>query len=214
MRSVKVWDAPTRIVHWALAAAFLFSWGGAEYEKYGPHKVSGYIVLGLLVFRLIWGFVGSDTARFSHFLRGPGTAWAYARGRTSAAYGHNPLGGWSVVAMLLALVVQVGLGLFAIDVDGLESGPLADYVDFDTARAAAKLHHKSFNVLLALVALHVAAVLFYALWKRRNLVMPMISGRMASDDAEPARFVGLGRAVIVAAIAAATAWFVARGLKF
>lgn len=217
MRAVRVWDAPTRIVHWALAAAFLFSWGAAEYHNYGPHRASGYVVLALLAFRLMWGVVGSDTARFAGFVRGPRAVFGYVRmlprRAVDAAYGHNPLGGWSVVAMLLALIVQVGLGLFAVDIDGLESGPLADYVSFDAGRWAAKLHHRSFNVLLALVALHVAAVLFYALWKRRNLVMPMITGRMVSDAAEPGRFVGPGRAAAVALVAVLIAWFVARGLN-
>ena len=217
MRTVRVWDAPTRIVHWALVLAFLFSWGAAEYHNYGPHRISGYVVLGLLIFRLIWSVAGSDTARFRHFVRGPSAVWTYARGlpdrAVAAAYGHNPLGGWSVVAMLLALIVQVGLGLFAVDIDGLESGPLADYVDFDTGRRAATLHHLSFKLLLALVALHVAAVLFYALWKRRDLVMPMLTGRMASTDGEPGGFASGRRALVVAIVAAAVAWFVANGLR-
>lgn len=218
MRAIRVWDLPTRIVHWALAAAFLFSWCAAKWHNFSAHRISGLVVLGLVTFRLIWGVVGSDTARFTHFVRGPRAAWTYARTlparAAEAAYGHNPLGGWSVVAMLLALIAQVGLGLFAVDTDGLESGPLSDYVGFDTGRRAAHLHHLSFNILLALVALHVAAVAFYALWKRRNLVLPMITGRMSGAEAQPGGFAGLARASIVAAVAAATTWLVSRGLKF
>lgn len=217
MRQVRVWDVPTRIVHWGLAIAFPFSWAAAEWDNWPAHRASGYVILGLLIFRVIWGFAGSDTSRFGTFLRGPGAVFTYARSlpsrAASAAYGHNPLGGWSVALMLLALIVQVGLGVVAVDTDGLESGPLADYVSFETGRWASKLHHQLFNVLLALVALHVAAVAFYALWKRRNLVTAMITGRMTSDEAQPGGFAPASRAVAVAVVAGAIAWFVSTGLK-
>ena len=216
-RTIRVWDLPTRIVHWGLVLGVAFSWAATRWHNYAAHRASGYVILGLVVFRLIWGFVGSDTSRFSTFLRGPAAMWDYARTlparATKSAYGHNPLGAWSVVALLAALIAQVTLGLFAVDIDGLESGPLSDYVDFDTGRWAAHLHHRVFNVLIALIALHVAAVLFYALWKRRNLVLPMITGRMDSEAGPPGGFAGWGRALIVAATAAGCAWLVSRGLK-
>ena len=110
-----------RIVHWLLAAAFFFSWWTGKNALLDLHRLSGYTILGLLVFRLYWGFAGSSTARFSHFLRGPRIVWGYARGLGSgtyrASFGHNPLGGWSVAAMLLVLLLHIGFGLFAIDVD-------------------------------------------------------------------------------------------------
>lgn len=217
MTRVRVWDLPTRIFHWALVLAIAFAWGATRWHNYAAHRAAGYTILGLLVFRIIWGFVGSDTSRFTNFVKGPAAAWRYARSLparvSDEAYGHNPLGAWSVVLMLLALVAQVGLGLFTVDTDGLESGPLSDYVDFDTGRLAAHWHHRMFNVVLALIVLHVAAVLFYAIWKRRNLVKPMITGWMESTLAKSGRFAGLGRAAIVAVIAAGAAWFVSKGLK-
>ena len=116
------------------------------------HRWAGFAVLGLLVFRLSWGVLGGSTARFSHFVKGPGAAFAYLKGlfgrKAGPAAGHNPLGGWSVVALILTLIAVVVFGLFAEDVDGIESGPLARFVDFDTGRMASKLHHLSFDVLL------------------------------------------------------------------
>ncbi|HEY5204143.1 MAG TPA: cytochrome b/b6 domain-containing protein, partial [Roseiarcus sp.] len=114
-RSAKVWDAPTRIVHWLLAALIPFSWWSAHNDHLPWHRLSGYSILGLLAFRVIWGFVGSSTARFRQFLSGPGQVRAYLGGRLGPIVGHNPLGGWSVLAMLTAIAVQVGLGLFSID---------------------------------------------------------------------------------------------------
>lgn len=214
----RVWDAPTRIVHWLLVAGVAFSWWSAEAHHFDWHRISGLFVLLLLLFRLIWGFVGSDTARFSKFLRGPAATWRYARTlpdrAAETAVGHNPLGGWSIVAMLLALVAQVGLGLFAVDMDGLESGPLSDLVSYEAGRQAAEIHEAAFNVLMALIALHVVAILFYAVYKRRDLVRPMITGRARIDAAEPLRFSSAARALVAMAVAATVTWFVANGLKF
>jgi cytochrome b len=109
---------------------------------------------------------------------------------------------------------QVGLGLFAVDEDGIESGPLSHLVDFDTGRILAERHHQLFNLLLALIALHIGAILFYALVKRRNLVSAMITGHApVQETVTPLRFAGWARAAIVALIAAAIAWFVANGLR-
>lgn len=215
---MRVWDGPTRIVHWALVAGVAFSWWSAEAHRLDWHRASGLFVLMLLLFRLVWGFVGSDTARFARFMRGPAVTWRYARTlpdrAAEAAVGHNPLGGWSIVAMLLALIAQVGLGLFAIDEDGLESGPLSDLVSYEAGRQAAGLHEASFNILLALIVLHVAAILFYALYKRRDLIGPMITGHARLDGGtKPLRFASWLRALLVAAGAAAVAWFVANGAR-
>jgi cytochrome b len=147
------------------------------------HRLAGYCLAALLVFRFFWGVVGSETARFSHFVRGPLAVARYIgrdmfrQGARPRAPGHNPLGGWSVVAMLLLLTTQVGLGMIAVDVDGIESGPLSHLVEFDTGRRAAGLHALLFNILLALIALHVVAALAYLLFGRENLVGAMLSGR-------------------------------------
>jgi cytochrome b len=130
--------------------------------------------------------------------------------------GHNPLGGWAVVAMLAVMAVMVTAGLFAVDVDGLESGPLADYISFDQGRTAAEVHEIVFNVVLGVVALHVVAILFYLVWKRQNLVRPMVTGQRAVLEGEaPAemRWSAVG-ALVALAIGAAVAWAVSTGFRF
>ncbi len=209
----RVWDIPTRLVHWLLAALIPFSWWSAVSDHLPWHRLSGYAILGLLVFRLIWGFAGSQTARFSRFLRGPGAVGAYLRGAAKAGVGHNPLGGWSVMAMFAVLAAQVGLGLFSIDEDSVEGGPLSSFIGFDTGRAVAHLHHRLFWVLVGLIALHLAAIAVYAL-RRRNLVGPMITGVARIEPGAPVPPLAPGWRVVPAAIvAAAVAWFVAHGLK-
>lgn len=178
-----VWDLPTRLFHWLLAALILFSWW-SRHDHLDWHRLSGFTIAGLLVFRLWWGVAGGATARFAGFLKGPRGVWAYLRGGGHAGPGHNPLGGWSVAAMLLALMVQVGLGLFSVDQDGFESGPLAKYVSFDIGRAAAGAHEVVFNILLALIVLHLAAVGWYAI-RGRNLVGPMITGKARLEAETP-----------------------------
>ena len=213
MIRAKVWDLPVRAIHWSMAALIPFSWWSAKYDHFDWHRLSGYTLLGLLVFRLIWGVVGSPTARFAQFLRGPKGVIAYARGVAKAAVGHNPLGGWSVVALLAVMAAQVTLGLFSIDENSIEAGPLADRISFDTARALAHLHHQLFWVLLGLIGLHLGAILIYAL-RGKRLVPPMINGVAQVDPGMKAPpLAPFWRAIPVAFLGAATAWFVAHGLK-
>ncbi|MGE0179220.1 MAG: cytochrome b/b6 domain-containing protein, partial [Sphingomonas sp.] len=147
-------------------------------------------------------FVGGSTARFTGFVRGPGAVLAYLRRRTGPAHGHNPLGGWSVVLMLLLLSVQVGLGLFASDEDGFDAGPLSHLVSFESAQRLLENHETLFNILLGLIGLHVLAVLFY--WLRGdNLVRPMIDGRRgAAEGLVPLRAAPARRFAIVLILAA------------
>lgn len=209
---VRVWDGPTRIAHWLMALLFGLSWWTGKTGRLDWHRWSGYVLLGVLVFRICWGFFGSSTARFSQFLRGPREIVAYLRGRWSLAPGHNPLGALSVLALLLLLLAQVVLGLFAVDVDGIESGPLSSHVSFDTGRVCAHWHHTIFTALQVFVALHVIAVAYYVLVKKENLVGAMIGGRRGyqSQPAEPVQFASWARIVVAVAIAAAIAWFVTR----
>jgi cytochrome b len=207
----RVWDLPTRIGHWLMALLVAVSWATAEYHQMEYHRYSGYVLLGLVVFRLYWGFAGSSTARFASFVRGPRQTWAYLRAPAGAGFagpGHNPLGAWSVVALLTLLAVMIGLGLFAVDVDGIESGPLSAYVSFASGRACAEWHHRVFNLLLAFIALHVAAVLYHWLRRGRNLIAAMLHGKaaVAADEAlEPA---GIARFVVGVALAALVVWCV------
>ncbi|WP_205478366.1 cytochrome b/b6 domain-containing protein [Sphingomonas arenae] len=209
--AVPVWDWPVRLVHWSLVVLIVFSWWSAENDAIAWHLWSGYAVLFLLLFRITWGFLGSSTARFSSFVRGPGTLLHYLREPGSwRAVGHTPLGALSVIALLSLVLVQVGLGLLLSDEDGIISAPLNRFVSFDTAEAAHDLHEALFNVLLALVALHVAAIIFYRL-RGKRLVGAMIRGTAAlpagTEGMVPA---DAGRLVISVAIAGAlTLWIVA-----
>lgn len=211
-----LWDLPTRLVHWLLVVLLLVCWftGG---EQMQIHRWAGYGVLALLVFRLWWGVAGGSTARFASFLKGPKATAAYlktlgAREATHSA-GHNPLGAWSVVAMILAMITQVVLGLFASDIDGLESGPLSYMVDFDASRVAAELHETVFRVLQALVALHILAVLYYWIWKRQNRIAAMITGK-AKIQGAALKGAPIWSYLVGIVLAVGVAWAIARGLHF
>ncbi|HRD49908.1 MAG: cytochrome b/b6 domain-containing protein [Candidatus Competibacter sp.] len=181
LHPVKVWDLPTRIFHWTLVALMIAQWLTAENSSTMDYHIwGGYAVLTLVLFRLIWGVVGSETARFNAFVRGPGAALDYVkallRGETPLYLGHNPMGGWSIVAMLILLLVQAGTGLFAND-DILIEGPLSSWVSKSVSDWLTTIHKLNFNLLLAVIAVHISAVLFYLLVKRENLIHPMLSGR-------------------------------------
>jgi cytochrome b len=213
--AVRLWDAPTRIVHWALVVLVAFAWWAAENDRLTWHRWSGYLVVGLVVFRLLWGVAGSATARFATFVKSPRVTLAYlqtlARREHPETLGHNPMGAWSVVAILGALATQTVTGLFAVDVDAMEAGPLSDRIDFDTGRLFARLHHWSFTTLQLLVLLHVAA--FYLVYKRADLIGPMLTGRKVSGRDPGLWFAPPWRAVAVGLAAAAFAWWVSRGFR-
>lgn len=178
----RVWDLPIRLFHWLLAGLIAFSWWTVHHHHTDWHIWSGCAILTLLIFRILWGFVGSSTARFSSFVRGPRAIGDYWRGRWYGT-GHNPLGAISVLALLAALVVQVGFGLFAEDEDGIYLGPLSGLVSVDTSDKARHVHELWFNVILGLIALHLLAILYYRL-RGKKLIMPMITGR--GEDATEA----------------------------
>ncbi|MBC2669350.1 cytochrome b/b6 domain-containing protein [Novosphingobium piscinae] len=214
--ATRLWDLPVRLVHWSFVVLLVALWLSAENGAIGLHKTLGLIMLGLVVFRLLWGFVGSSTARFAGFVRGPGRVLAYLRGLRdpgqAPVVGHNPLGGWSVLGLLGVLAVQVALGLVSQDTDGIESGPLNHLVSYDTAELARELHELLFNGLLLLVAIHLAAIVFYRVVKRDNLITPMITGRRQfAVPIEAPQIAPWWRAVLCAALAAALAWWVSLG---
>jgi cytochrome b len=203
------------LFHWLIVAAIAVSWWSSENRLMDVHRYSGYALLGLLIFRIYWGIVGSPTARFAQFVRSPSAIVRYIKepaARTTA--GHNPLGGWSVVAMLALLLAQVSIGLFVTDIDGLESGPLSYLVSFETSRTLAEAHEIIFNVLLAVIALHIAAILFYLIARRKNLIGAMVSGRRSGPGLStgPATMqpASLWRIWPGIALALAAVWFVAR----
>lgn len=184
-----VWDLPTRLFHWTLVVLVALAWWSAENDKQDLHLYLGYGVLSLLLFRVGWGIFGSSTARFSSFVRGPAAVIRYVRDRFHwPVAGHAPLGALSVLALLAMLFVIVGTGLVASDEDGLFSGPLAHLVSLDASETATDLHEDLFNVLLALIVLHVAAILMYRFALGRNLLGPMITGRAElAPGVEPMR---------------------------
>lgn len=203
---VKLWDLPVRLVHWAFVLLLPALWWSAEEGDLELHKQLGMVMLILVVFRLLWGLVGSSSARFAGFLRGPRAVLRYVRGlfgrESEPVAGHNPLGGWSVALLLLLLAAQVGLGLIAQDTDGIESGPLNYLVSYDTAEWAREMHELGFNVLLALVGVHVLAIVFYLAVKRDNLVGAMITGRRRFSAAVAAPRIAPWRLVVVCLVIA------------
>lgn len=187
--TVPVWDLPIRLFHWLLVALIAFSWWSAENDRIDWHIWSGIGVLTLLVFRILWGIFGSSTARFTSFIRGPRAVVNYLRHPGSwKGIGHNPLSALSVVALLLGTTIQVGLGLISQDEDGFNEGPLVSLVSFDVSEQAREWHELFFNAVLILIFLHVTAIAYYRVFKRKRLVGPMFTGRATADgNVEPMR---------------------------
>lgn len=212
MAKVRVWDVPTRLIHWLIVLLAGTLWWTAETGRMDWHRYSGYTLLGLVSFRIYWGFAGSSTARFGQFLRGPRAVWGYLRGQWETLPGHNPLGALSAVSLLVLLLAQIVFGLFAVDVDGIESGPWSSHVSFETGRVFAKLHHQLFTVLQVLVAVHVVAVLFYVLVKKQNLITAMFHGkREYAQDLPPVVNGSKLRLILGAIVIAAFTWYLTRG---
>jgi cytochrome b len=173
---IRLWDLPVRISHWSLVLAVSTAvvtgeLGGSWMSLHGK---AGLAIVGLVVFRLVWGLIGSTHARFVRFAPTPGKLKAYLRGRWTGV-GHNPLGALSVFALLALLAAQAGSGLFSND-DIAFSGPLFGLVDEALASRLTGLHKQLANALLALLALHVTAIAFYVGLKKDKLVEPMLTG--------------------------------------
>jgi cytochrome b len=215
LKRVKLWDLPTRLVHLSfilLLPGLWWTWRSGDTQL---HEKLGYVTLGVLMFRLYWGVAGSSTARFSRFVKGPRAIAAYLRGGSPASVGHNPLGALSVIVLLGLIFAEVTFGLFAQDIDGLESGPLARYVSYETAEWARGWHALLFNMILALVVVHVLAILFYLLIKRDNLVGPMITGRKSFEgQVEQPWMASVGRALAGIMLAVFLTWWISKGLRF
>lgn len=173
---IRLWDLPTRLFHWLLAGLVVASFvsgkiGGNAMDWHGK---LGLAILGLLAFRLVWGFAGSTYARFVSFLPTPAKVLAYLRGQWRGV-GHNPLGAFSVFGLLLVLAIQVGTGLFGND-DIAFRGPLYELIGKDLSDRLTGLHKLSVNVLIALVTLHIVAIAFYVRVKKDDLIRPMLTG--------------------------------------
>jgi len=205
--SVRVWDVPTRLFHWLLVVLIALQYATAEFHFLDMewHFRFGYATLALIVFRLLWGIVGSQTSRFAAFVRGPSTVFRHTlsllSGKAPASVGHNPLGGWSVLVLLASVLLQAVSGLFASD--GIDTqGPLSDRVTTAAVKTWTRIHEWNQNVLLILIALHVVAIALYYVLRKENLLGPMISGNKLVESA-PLRFAGILRAAVVLAVAIA-----------
>jgi cytochrome b len=221
VQAVRVWDLPTRLFHWGLAACVV---GSVVTAKVGGnamvwHFRLGYVVFALLAFRILWGLVGGHWSRFTSFVRMPGTVLSYLRGQADPALrldvGHNPLGALSVLGLIGILALQVGTGLFADD-EIANAGPLTSLAS-GALVSTLTTWHKSYGqwIVLSLVALHIAAILFYLLKKGHNLVRPMLTGDKLLPADTPASSDGWGQrlsaAVVVGLCALLVAWVVQLG---
>jgi cytochrome b len=212
---IQVWDLPLRIFHWLLALCVLASIVTGEIggNLIDWHGRIGVLILGLLVFRLIWGFVGTTHARFASFFPTPAKIAAYLKGQWHG-HGHNPLGALSVFALLGVLATLVGAGLFAND-DIAFQGPLFSLVGKDLSDRLSGVHALAFNFLAVLLILHIAAIIFYVRVKKHNLVVPMLTGKVVvpKDQAATAVAAGVLRFVAALAVAGAVVWGVSYGVQ-
>lgn len=191
MSRILVWDLPLRLFHWLLLLLVVVSFVSAKIggNAMQIHLLSGYTILTLVLFRILWGFLGGTHARFASFVRGPAAVIAYLRGNESGRHlGHNPAGAWSVILMLAALLLQAATGLFAND-DIATEGPLARLVSKALSDRITGIHYLNVKLLLALIGLHLSAIAFYFFHKRENLVKPMLTGfkDAATDPGEITR---------------------------
>ncbi|MEE4278005.1 MAG: cytochrome b/b6 domain-containing protein [Halieaceae bacterium] len=199
-----LWDWPVRLIHWLIVLLLPASWWTAEQGKLEAHQWLGLTLLVAVVTRLCWGLIGSAQARFSDFLRGPGAVVAALRGEAATTPGHNAAGGWSAILLWLLLLAQALSGTVNSD-DILFTGPFREYLDSGLADAIAAWHEPLFNILLAFVALHVLAIVYYERLRGKTLLRPMITGsapgRHGTAPAQP-----LYKALIVAALVAGMLW--------
>lgn len=215
LAAVRVWDLPTRVFHWLLAALVIASIVSA---KIGGNAMTwhfrfGYVIFTLLLFRAVWGLIGGRWSRFASFVYAPATTLRYLRGRSQVAdfhdVGHSPLGALSVLALLALLAAQIATGLFADD-EISNTGPLIKFVSGATS-AAFTSWHKTYGqrLIIGLSILHVAAVVFYLVRRKNNLVRPMWTGDKLLPQGVPAARDQAGSRAVALAVAAACAALVA-----
>lgn len=217
-KKVKLWDFPVRLFHWALVIAIVTAWWTNRQVMIDIHAIAGYSVLALVIFRIIWGFVGSSNARFASFLAGPGKVLGYATKIPNGTMadltyaGHNPAGGWMVILLILLVGIQAVSGLFASEDTFLFfDGPLVAYVSSDVASLMNWIHHTNINLIYGAVGLHVFAALFYLVVKRENLIGAMVTGTRKVPESLADRFAKISFAspilgVGILAVCGAVVW--------
>lgn len=201
-----LWDLPTRLFHWLIVICVCVSWWSGEQGDFDWHSWSGYTVIVLVLFRLIWGFIGSQHSRFSDFLRGPTTVRDYLRGNSVGSPGHNPLGGWSVLVLLSLLLIQAVSGLFNSD-DVMFQGPFYYAASGQLRDNMGVIHEFVFYVLLGFIALHLLAVIYHQWLKHVPLLQAMIRGQAPGLSGERAT-VPTWLALVVVVLVAALLWWI------
>ncbi len=200
---VPVWDPPTRLFHWLLAILIACAWLTNRFSEvlggFHWHKIAGYAILSLIIFRLFWGFWGGSTSRFCNFIR-PMAALSYLRdllkGKPPNYLGHNPLGTLMILALLALVSVQGVTGLLASNEDSYVSGPLAAQLSDAAAARALSMHHTIFNLILAFVVMHILANVSYSVFKRDGTLAAMVTGRKKAGDFVDGRSATFGSPVL------------------
>ena len=211
-----VWDLPLRLFHWlfvlSIVASYVTAKLGVEYRQY--HFYLGYWMMGLLLFRIIWGFIGPKHARFSTFLVGPSSVVEYAKDlfnpNSHAHVGHNPVGGLMVILMLLLVVIQATTGLFTTDAV-IWTGPYYPAVKESTSSFLSTVHDVNFNIIIGAVVLHLAAITYYHWYKKQNLVSAMFTGYKPAEHVPEHLAITssqLFKALIVAVVAAGIVYWI------
>jgi len=210
---IQIWDAWVRLFHWSLALAvtFLLISGETGVGFYDWHRLTGEVVLGLLLFRIIWGVIGSSNARLLSLIKHPRHAIFHlkelALKRNKPERGHNAAGGWAVLAMLVILGVQAGTGMFIADEDEFIEGALYGSLSSNISDLLYQVHHTNARLIQILVLVHILMIAVYLLRSKQNLITPMITGRMhwpAQVDVPEVKFIANILGVIIAVVAAVT----------
>jgi cytochrome b len=211
----RIWDLPLRLFHIAIIILVGLSWYTAEnplsFRQSGPsnfdlHIWSGVSLITLVLFRVLWGLWGSTTARFSYFVKGPAGILRYIRGQSGAGFGHNPLGSLSVLLFLVLLFAQPVIGLMSSEDTYGHEGPLKHLVSTETSYWLASIHEILFNILLAVIGLHVLALAYYRIAKKDNLVSPMVTGTTQKEAPAGLIFQSVWRALLLFALAGFIVW--------
>jgi cytochrome b len=213
---IEIWDLPLRLFHWLLVLSVLSAviTGELGGNLIDGHGRIGVLIMGLLVFRIVWGFVGTAHARFANFFPTPTRIGAYLKGQWQG-HGHNPLGALSVMALLCVSAILVVTGLFAND-DIAFQGPLFNLITKQLSDKLSGLHKLAFNLLALLVALHIVAIIFYAGVRKNNLVLPMMTGKkvVPKDHAVPVSSVRIGRLLAALTVSGVAMWGIVSGVQY
>ena len=206
-----IWDLPLRLFHWSFVLTIFALWYTAEQgsELVEIHMQIGYVALALLVFRVLWGFIGPTHARFSQFIPSPNKLLNYllAKSEHKEAPGHNPLGALMVVLMIVLVLVQAISGLF-IDNEVFSTGPYNSLVSSDTEKFMSFIHHNTFDLVLGAIALHIAAIGYYTFIKKKNLILPMITGQKSANDVDKSDAIPHSKIILAIVIATLCAAFI------